>query len=218
MSRRRTLLGSQRGFTLAEMLVVTAVLGVVFAGVLVGLQAGIASTRVGNGRAEAQSAARVGLDRIMRDIRSAGVNPTGNAFLAAGGACPCPVVSTALANQMVINSDLDADGIITAPAAAACDPAADSEVVQYTVAANALMRSVRPAAAACGAAIIGGAQSVTFQYLDSAGNPVVGNAPASNMNITTVIVTLTVASEQMTGSQAGAMVVTMTDQARIRNR
>jgi len=126
--------------------------------------------------------------------------------------------STALANQMVINSDLDADGNITAPPASACDPAADSEVLQYTVAANALMRSVRPNAAACGAAIIGGVQSLTFQYLDSAGNPVVGNAPASNMNITTVIVTLTVASEQVTGSQAGAMVVTMSDQARIRNR
>lgn len=216
MSRRRPLFRSQRGFTLTEMLVVTAVLGVVFAGVVVALQAGIASSRVGTGRAEAQSAARVGLDRIMRDIRSAGVNPTGNAFPSTP--TPTPVVSTALADQIVLNSDLDGSGAAVALAAGACDPAGDSEVVQYTVAASTLTRSANPAILACGAALIGGVQSLTFQYFDSAGNAIVGNAPASNINITTVIVTLTVASEQMTGSQTGAMVVTMTDQARIRNR
>lgn len=215
---RRLLLRGQHGFTLAEMLVVTAVLGVVFAGVLVGLQAGVASSRMGNGRVEAQSAARIGLDRIMRDIRSAGVNPTGNAFLAAGGACPCPVVSTALASQMVLNSDLDASGGAVAPGGGACDPAADSEVVQYSVSSNALVRSTNPNIGSCGAAMIGGVQSLSFQYLDSAGTAIVGNVPATNMNITTVVVTLTVAAEQVTGSQTGTMVVTMTDEARIRNR
>lgn len=194
----------------------TAVMGIVFAGVLGGLQIGIASSRVGNGRAEAQSAARIGLDRIMRDIRSAGVNPTGNAFPSAP--TPTPVVSTAATNQIVLNSDLNASGAATAPGAGVCDPAIDSEVVQYRVVNSELRRSVSPANATCEAAIIGGVQSLTFQYLDATGAAVVGNLPATNMNIATVVVTLTVTAEQVTGSQTGAIVVTMTDQARIRNR
>lgn len=204
---RRAILRGQRGFTLAEMLVVTAVLGVVFAGVLVGLQMGVASSRTGTGRVDAQSAARVGLDRIMRDIRSAGVDPTGNAFAAAA------VVNTAQANQIVVHSDLNASGNIVAPAAGACDPVGDSEIVQYRVVGNELRRSSNPNIAACEAAVVGGVQSLTFQYLAAD-----GGAPANNAAITTVVVTLTIAPETVTGAQTGVMVVTMTDQARIRNR
>jgi Tfp pilus assembly protein PilW len=188
------------------MLVVVAVLGVVFAGVLVGLQAGVASSRVGSGRAEAQQSVRIGLDRIMRDLRSAGVDPSGNAFAAAA------VVSTAQAAQMVVNTDLDASGGAVAPGAG-CDPAADSEVVQYRVVSNELRRSVNPAIAACEAAVVGLVQSLAFQYLAAD-----GTAPASNAAITTVVVTLTMLPEQVTGAGLGAMAVTMTDQARIRNR
>jgi prepilin-type N-terminal cleavage/methylation domain-containing protein len=204
---RRVAVGGQRGFTLAEMLVVTAVLGIIFAGVLAGLQVGVASSRVGTGRADAQSAARVGLDRIMRDIRSAGVDPTSNAFTATA------VVSTAQSSQIVLNSDLDGSGAAVAPGLGTCDPAGDSEVVQYRVVANELRRSTNPASGGCEAALVGLVQGLTFQYLAAD-----GTAPANNAAITTVVVTLTIAPEQVTGAQTGAMVVTMTDQARIRNR
>jgi prepilin-type N-terminal cleavage/methylation domain-containing protein len=206
MSRLEALRG-QRGFTLAEMLVVCAVLGVVFAGVLVGLQVGVASSRMGTGRVDAQAAARVGLDRIMRDIRSAGVDPTATAFAATA------VVNTAQASQMVVYSDLNGGGTIVASGAGVCDPAGDSEIVQWRVVGTELRRSANPAVGSCEAAVVGGVQSLTFQYLAAD-----GAAPANNAAIATVVVTLTIASETVTGADAGGMTVTMTDQARIRNR
>jgi prepilin-type N-terminal cleavage/methylation domain-containing protein len=67
----RRLLRDQRGFSLAEMLVVTAVLGFVMAAVIAIQQKGHEMYRYGTNRVEAQQNARVALDAITRELRSA---------------------------------------------------------------------------------------------------------------------------------------------------
>ncbi len=61
----------QRGFTLAEMLVVTAVIGIVMAGVFSLQQQGNQAYLLGSNRVETQQNARVALDLMTRELRSA---------------------------------------------------------------------------------------------------------------------------------------------------
>ena len=67
----RRLLRDQRGFSLAELLVVTAVLGFVMAAVIAIQQKGHEMYRYGTNRVEAQQNARVALDGLTRELRSA---------------------------------------------------------------------------------------------------------------------------------------------------
>jgi prepilin-type N-terminal cleavage/methylation domain-containing protein len=61
----------ERGFTLAELLVVTAVLGLVMAGVLLIQQQGQQAYVMGSNRVETQQNARVALEELTRELRSA---------------------------------------------------------------------------------------------------------------------------------------------------
>ena len=67
----RRLLRDQRGFSLAELLVVTAVLGLVMTAVVVVQQKGQQLYTYGSNRVEAQQNARVALDVMTRELRSA---------------------------------------------------------------------------------------------------------------------------------------------------
>lgn len=67
----RRFLRDQRGFSLAELLVVTAVLGLVMAGVIAIQQKGQQVYTYGSNRVEAQQNARVALDIMTRELRSA---------------------------------------------------------------------------------------------------------------------------------------------------
>ena len=60
-----------RGFALAELLVVTAVLGIVLAGVFVLQQQGQQAYLLGSNRVETQQNARVALELMTRELRSA---------------------------------------------------------------------------------------------------------------------------------------------------
>jgi prepilin-type N-terminal cleavage/methylation domain-containing protein len=70
----------QRGLSLAELLVVTAVVGLVLAGVFMIQQKGQQAYLMGSNRVETQQNARVALDLMVRELRSA------NAVTALGGA------------------------------------------------------------------------------------------------------------------------------------
>ncbi|HEX9548858.1 MAG TPA: prepilin-type N-terminal cleavage/methylation domain-containing protein [Acidimicrobiales bacterium] len=61
----------QRGFTLAELLIVIAVLGVMLAGLLAVQMQGQQSYLIGSHRVEAQQNARVALEMMIRELRSA---------------------------------------------------------------------------------------------------------------------------------------------------
>ena len=67
---------NQRGFTLAELLVVTALVGLVMAGVLSLLMSSNQSYQRGTNQVEAQQAARVAMARMAQEIREAGYNPS----------------------------------------------------------------------------------------------------------------------------------------------
>jgi prepilin-type N-terminal cleavage/methylation domain-containing protein len=67
----RRLLRDQRGFSLAELLVVTAVLGFVMAAVIAIQQKGQEMYLYGTNRVETQQNARVALDAMTRELRSA---------------------------------------------------------------------------------------------------------------------------------------------------
>ena len=60
---------SQRGFSLAELLVACAMVGVVLAGVFVALQQGENAFLYGTGKVEVQQNARVAVDRMVRELR-----------------------------------------------------------------------------------------------------------------------------------------------------
>ena len=62
-------LTTQQGFTLAELLVATAMVGFVLAGVFVALQQGENAFQYGTGKVEVQQNARAALDRLVHDLR-----------------------------------------------------------------------------------------------------------------------------------------------------
>jgi prepilin-type N-terminal cleavage/methylation domain-containing protein len=70
MARRATLV-NERGFTLAELLVVSAVLGIIMLGILAIQRSGLTAYQVGAARVEVQQNARAGLDTMLNEVRSA---------------------------------------------------------------------------------------------------------------------------------------------------
>jgi prepilin-type N-terminal cleavage/methylation domain-containing protein len=71
LERARTAVGAQDGFTLVEMLVVVAILGTVLAGLAVLFTGALHSQTDQSNRSQVQQDARLGLDRMRREIRCA---------------------------------------------------------------------------------------------------------------------------------------------------
>jgi prepilin-type N-terminal cleavage/methylation domain-containing protein len=67
----------QRGFTLTELLVAIAILGLIMLGVMTLLISGNESYLTGSNQAEAQASVRAALERITQDIRETGYDPQG---------------------------------------------------------------------------------------------------------------------------------------------
>ncbi len=71
MNAIKSWLRNESGFTLAELLVVAAVIGLVMAGVFVIQQEGQQAYLLGSSRVETQQNARIALDLMTRELRSA---------------------------------------------------------------------------------------------------------------------------------------------------
>jgi type IV pilus assembly protein PilW len=65
-----------RGFSLVDLLVATAAMGLVMASLLAILRSGTATYRWGAARVEAQQSARAALERMAAELRGAGYDPT----------------------------------------------------------------------------------------------------------------------------------------------
>jgi type IV pilus assembly protein PilW len=91
------------GFTLAELLVVMAVTGVVMTGTVTLLAATQRSHAAGTARVEAQQAARAGLERMVTELREAGYDPTRAGF---------PAITVAEPARVVFLWDLNGNGLI----------------------------------------------------------------------------------------------------------
>ena len=72
-------MNNERGFTLAELMVAMAVMALLLAGIFVTLREGQSSYQYGAGRAEVQQNARVALDRMLRELRTASAITTSTA-------------------------------------------------------------------------------------------------------------------------------------------
>jgi type IV pilus assembly protein PilW len=196
----------QRGFTLTELLVAIAVLGLIMTGVLTTLMSGNQAYLTGSNQIEAQQAARVALDRMVREIRGAGYNPKGTA-------CPpvpsCPIVGAPglgnpTATALAIMNDTNENGVFDI----------NTERIAYTLNGTNLQRQDFAVPGAPVETIVGGIQALTFTYLDETG--AVTGLP---QNIRSVQISLTTQPENQPGSwQTGRVSVTMSDRVRLRNR
>lgn len=219
MSPRAGALRDERGFTLAEMLVVCALLGTVMAGVLSLVMVGQQSATATMNKVDAQANARMGIDRVIEEIREAGYLPAGPTCPTAP-ATPCPpyyygtspnpaiaAITAQTVTALTVQNDWSADNVIQA--AAVTDPisgAQRGEQVVYSFAAGQLRRQeigIDAAPVVVAAGII----SLTYTYLDQ-NNAVTATAA----NIRTVTITLT------TQQSAGQPQVTMVHRVRLRNR
>jgi len=213
MSPRAGALRDERGFTLAEMLVVCALLGTVMAGVLSLVMAGQQSATATMNKVDAQANARMAIDRLIEEIREAGYLPQGPQCPTAP-TTPCPpynyafpAITAQTATALTLQNDWNADNVIQATAVT--DPitgAQRGEQVVYSFNAGQLLRQeigIDGAPVVVAAGIIG----LTYTYLDQ-NNAVTATAA----NIRTVTITLT------TQQSAGQPQVTMVHRVRLRNR
>ena len=213
MSLRVAAFRDEGGFTLVEMIVVCAILATVMGGVMRLLMVGQQSATTTANKVDAQSNARMGIDRLIEEIREAGYLPAGPTCPGAP-ATPCPpynyafsAVSAQTATALTLQNDWNATGTIQA--AAVTDPitgAQRGEQVVYSLAAGQLRRQeigIDAAPVVVAAGII----SLAYTYLDQ------DNAiTATAANIRTVTITLT------TQQSAGQPQVTMVHSVRLRNR
>ena len=198
---------SRSGFTTIELLVAFGIVAIVLAAATLAFQTTQTATLTTTDQAEAQQKARWGLERMIQEIRGAGVDPCQTPR------CPsAPPHFDAITNQglttLTIQNDFNGNGVIDPPLGA-CDPTAVTERVRYQLNGNQLLRSTDPANAACDAPVVSGVTALSFTYLDEAGNPT-ANASA----IRSVVVSVTMTSENG-GSERS---VAMADRVRIRNR
>jgi prepilin-type N-terminal cleavage/methylation domain-containing protein len=213
MSLRVAAFRDEGGFSLVEMIVVCAILATVMAGVMRLLMVGQQSATTTANKVDAQSNARMGIDRLIEEVREAGYLPAGPTCPGAP-ATPCPpynyafsAVSAQTATALTLQNDWNATGAIDA--VAVTDPitgAQRGEQIVYSFAAGELRRQeigIDAAPVVVAAGII----SLAYTYLDQ------NNAiTATAADIRTVTITLT------TQQSAGQPQVTMVHSVRLRNR
>lgn len=161
-----------RGFTLAEVLVALAVVGIVLLALMGLLQHGEQVYLFGTSRLEAQQNARVALDRLGRELRQAGIDPRGIGF---------PPLVNPTATGFTIQNDLNGDGVI----------AGNPETITYSLRGRTLRRNAGGGAQP----VVDGVESLRFAYLDAAGNP--AKTPGE---IRTVVITITAGPETPRGA------------------
>ncbi|MGH7409069.1 MAG: PilW family protein [Candidatus Methylomirabilales bacterium] len=94
---------AETGHSLVELLVATAIMGLLMAATLSLLQSGLAAWGWGAGRIEAQQAVRAALERMARELREAGYDPTGAGIEA---------ILVAESARIVFQRDLNGNGLI----------------------------------------------------------------------------------------------------------
>jgi type IV pilus assembly protein PilW len=94
---------AEAGYSLVEVLVATAVMGLLMSATLSLLQSGLAAWGWGAGRVEAQQDLRAALERMARELREAGYDPAGTGIEA---------VLVAEPTRIVFQRDLNGNGLI----------------------------------------------------------------------------------------------------------
>ena len=203
-----TVLRSERGFTLAELLVACAIIALVMSGLLVMLQTGQESYLVGTNRVEATQSVRLAIERMAQEMRGAGFCPT------CLGTPPFTAFTAQTSSALTIQNDWDGDGVInTASTVTDANGTDRGEQVIYTFAGGTLTRQ-EIGVNASAQVLVNGINALTFTYQNSA-----GATTANAADIRTVVVTVTTRPEfQPAATLQGRVLVTMTDSVRVRNR
>ncbi|HSE91953.1 MAG TPA: prepilin-type N-terminal cleavage/methylation domain-containing protein [Methylomirabilota bacterium] len=228
MGTTRALVLGEGGFTLTELLVTLAIVGLVVGGLATMIVTGQQHYVMGANQVEAQQNVRIAFDRLAREIREAGYNPTRNANWAAvvnvAGGAAMPT-----ATAFMIQNDWNGDGAAnplavcipsnSAPPACAPGDTLRGEQVRYAIVGTQLTRQEIGIDAAAqvliaGVDTTGIAQPFDYRAFDGVTVP---GAPA---NIAQVTVTLQAVSESNLGASAtsGHVVVRMNDTVRLRNK
>jgi type II secretory pathway component PulJ len=219
----RPSLRAQAGFTLAELLIACATIGVVMAGLFGLLASGQQSYLVGSNQAETQQELRLAVQRMTQEIRDAGFCPT-----CGTGAPPFSAITGATAAGFTLQNDWDGSGAIHPTATTdyvvvGTDGTATTtqrgERIVYAFAGGTLTRREMGVDAA-GVPLAGNLAALTFTYMDAAGNVIASPVPAAQeANIRTIVVNAVGQPQnQPTIFQAGRVSVAMTDTVRLRNR
>ena len=179
------------GFSLADLMVGLAVVGLLAAAVFGVYQVSQNSYLFGTSRAEVQESARVVLNRMATEIREAGYDPTFSSNF--------PILTNLASEDMTFTADLDGDGVLDA-----------NETVRYY--RNAADNTLHRSAGGVDQPLIGGAQALTLTYLDS-GN----NVTAAIANVRTVSIQLTVQPVATQNLASLSPPASFTTQVRLRN-
>jgi Tfp pilus assembly protein PilW len=200
----------QRGVTVAELLVTAAVIGVIMAGLFSLLLSGQHSFRSGVNRAEAQQNARLVLNRMVQDIRTAGFDPKNTQSFAAVTALPS-------GTGFVLRNDWSGDGVIQTAGTTTVDGVEHGEQITYTFSSGTLTRQ-ETGLDASAVTVTTSINSVTVQYLDASDTAVSTPSGADASLIRTVVLDITTNSDTITSGTVNRVAVNSQNRVRIRNR
>ena len=174
---------------LTDLLVSVAVTGLVLAAIFGLLTAGQQAYAIGSGRVEAQQSARVALQRMAREIRTAG----------RGGGTAFPAISVAEPERIVLHVDTNGDGAISRR----------GETITWRLAGTILRRDAGGGAQP----VINGVAALRLTYLDAS-----GQQTASPDAVRSVLISLTARPEYATPVATADVATTVSTRVRLRNR
>jgi prepilin-type N-terminal cleavage/methylation domain-containing protein len=214
MSARRAVAAAraQDGFTMAEMLVTSAVIAIVMGGLMSLLMTGAQSWVVGANRSEAQQSARLILHRFAEEVRTGGWDPQGTSSFPAIQALAPPQTG------FVIQNDWSADGAIQNNTLTPVNGTNRGEQITYDFTSGSLRRRESQLDASA-VPVTAAISNIAFTYLNADDTVVASPHLAANaLAIRTVEVTVTTTPDTQSSSNAQRVLVTSTVRARVRNR
>ena len=211
--RLRHALRSQAGYTVAEMLVACAVIGMVLAGLLSLLMTGQQAFVVGSNRTEALSTGRLVLFRLAEEVRTAGYDPRNTASFAAITALAPPNVG------FTIGNDWNATGAIETNQTTTVNGTLRGEQITYTVVGTQLRRQ-ESVIDSSPVTVTNTLNTITITYLNADDTDVTATAhqAATAPLIRTVVITVTTNPDVQESGTVTDVALTSTIRARVRNR
>ena len=200
----------QRGYTIGELLVVAAVIGLIMAGLFTMLASGTQSYTVGTNRADAQQTGRLAVERLIREVRTAGHDPLATDTFA-------PVTALAVGTGFVIRNDWNANGAINTTVTTTVDGVPHGETVTYTYSGTTLTRQESNIDASA-VTVATGITSMAIQYLDADDVAVPTPSGANASLIRTVVLDISTQPATTTTGTATQVAVRSQTRVRIRNR
>jgi prepilin-type N-terminal cleavage/methylation domain-containing protein len=210
------MMSNERGYTLAEMMVVCAIVGLVMASLLGLVLSGQQAFWYGTTQVDAQQTARVSIERMVKEIREAGYYPQRpDTSPTTCTAAPCytfSAIATGSATAVTLQYDWNGDGASSAsgtvndPILCATGTACRGERVVYSFSSGALTRQ-EMGVDGTPLTIASGISSLAFTYFAEDGTATTVPADIRSIGVSVTAQT----------ANRGAF-VSMSDRIRIRNR